>query len=63
MLDLKDSDGILNIFETVMSRIMQPMLEAYKWGDLSTTPQGRKIIDKFQDTMRSSISYMQSMII
>lgn len=63
MLNLKDFGGILNMFETVMSRVMQPMLEDYTWGDLSTTPLGLEAIDQFQDTMRSSLIYMQSMII
>ncbi|XP_053374157.1 dynein axonemal heavy chain 8-like [Mercenaria mercenaria] len=60
-LDIKDCDGILGMFEMVMAKVFQPMIEGFnRWGELSATPNGRKTIQKFLDTTSGFVGYMQS---
>jgi hypothetical protein len=48
------------MFETVMANIFLPMMDGYnKWGELSETPQGRKTIQKFLDTISGFVGYLQ----
>lgn len=62
VLDMKDADGILSMLEGILSKVYQPMMQAYnKWGELSNTPQGLKTINKFLDTMNGFVGYLQSM--
>lgn len=58
---MKGKDGILGMFEQVMSKIHKPMLGAFKkWGQLSESPQGQKTIGQFKDNMEGFVTYMKS---
>lgn len=60
-LDLTRSDGILSTFETVLANVYHPAIQAFKnWGDLNTTPQGRKAVQQFVDNMGGFITYLLS---
>ena len=57
-----NSDGILSMFESVLSKVYHPALQAYtNWGDLNTTQQGRKTVQQFLDNTEGFITYMMSM--
>ena len=55
------SDGILTTFENVLESIYYPAIQAFKnWGDLDTTPQGRKKVQEFLDNVGGFITYLTS---
>ena len=58
---MTDSDGILTVFESVLSKVYHPALHAYtNWGDLNTTQQGRKTVQQFLDNTEGFITYLIS---
>lgn len=61
VLDLTKDAGILSAFETIMSKVYQPALLSLKnWGDLDTTPQGRKTKKHFLDSYDNFMQYLKS---
>ncbi|WAQ93677.1 DYH8-like protein, partial [Mya arenaria] len=60
-IDMKDTTGILNMFETVMSHVFVPVLAAQeKWGEMADSASGRKTVEQFMDNLNGFVTYMQS---
>ncbi|XP_052240013.1 dynein axonemal heavy chain 8-like isoform X2 [Dreissena polymorpha] len=61
VLEMKESPGILSMYEKILAKVYLPMLMAQKnWGELSQTPSGRKIVEQFLDKMSGFVSYLHS---
>ncbi|OWF42162.1 dynein heavy chain 8, axonemal-like [Mizuhopecten yessoensis] len=61
VLDVSQEPGVLSAFENVMSSIFQPSLKQLEnWGDLQTTPQGRKSKKLFLDNFENFLQYLRS---